>query len=1118
MPEIIVGAAHSSRDDILVDRIINAAQQGNALVIVPDQYSFETDSRLYASLGAALFNRIETAGISALCENICRSLGGNNRASADENSQLIAMYRAQSRLRNKGGMTFYKKSLLCPAFVSDCLTLISQLVKADASPETLRAAAERSNNVSLKLFDIAAIYQAYSEELEKMQLEETLSQNLQAARLALELDFFSGKRVFFDGFTSLSADELELVKAAVKSAKSVVFSLVFDECSGENPFAQTQKLLDRIKRISQDFGREVRITHADGCYQTPPLEHINRSYFSYNPSAVGSDGLVKTIATDDIYIESDYVCSEILRLVREEGMSFNDIAVICGNFEDCSRVLSSSAQRYDIPYYVDKIDTALNSVPAKYLTAVLDAVMTKKYRTENILRIVKSPLSPFFDYDACDLEEFCIKWNVEGDMWKSPFDKISENKRLEMTRKRIIDPLERFRQRSDKANADELCEALFELLDELEMSEQIYSAVKIASLDNETDYEITRSFKQVWLGFVGAVKSIYENMKGSLLSLRSFSELLGLMLSEIKISSPPQKSDCVRFAQAGRSRLYGVKALFIMQANDGVFPQDIKSSSVLSEEDISVLSASGIELEISALNQLDEERNNIYSAITVPTERLYVSYEISDRSGSASSPSQLPITVCKLFSDNVFVEASKLDEEFFSSSFRTAFYNYLEHSRDKTQSTANLRAALESSDEYSARLEFINECVKQTSDRLEAATAKKLFFPQELNLSATRVSDFYNCPFYYFCRHGLKLYPTQSVEIDSRYTGNIAHKCLERVMSVEVDGERVYDADFTKKTNEQLFKMINDCADEYVKNEMGGDFGKNSGFGLTLERLKKSILNMAINFREEMKDSLFLPMAFEYDLHDKDGKPVISVELDDVKINIHGIIDRADIYKTEYGSWLRIVDYKTGRQTFDEAEIYHGLDLQMLIYLLAAVKSGLGREQSLDPAGIMYSHIKYVAPVLTVEEARRLEESGELEQRMEIERAKSYKPDGEMLGEEIFRGLNKSHEGVYTIFKFKKDGELHGNSVKPISKEKLEAMELFALEKLADMANRLSQGDIAADPIMSNDVIRCTYCEYKGMCKNPNPLNPRTVSGDDKELLDEELEKIAEDKKMHPSM
>ena len=399
-----------------------------------------------------------------------------------------------------------------------------------------------------------------------------------------------------------------------------------------------------------------------------------------------------------------------------------------------------------------------------------------------------------------------------------------------------------------------------------------------------------------------------------------------------------------------------------------------------------------------------------------------------------------------------------------------------------------MRLSLKGSAEYSERLEYAAMAAAQRTDKISQQTAKTLFFPKDLNISATRVSDYYKCPFSYFCKHGLKLFGTDKVQMDARYFGNIAHECLEKIMSREENGKRVYDENFTKKTDEQLAAEVSACADEYIEREMGGAFGKTLTFKFAVERLKRSVTYMAAYFREEMKRSLFLPIAFEYDLTDENGRSALAIQLADTRIQIRGKIDRADIYKSDAGTWLRIVDYKTGRQSFRAEEVYHGLDLQMLIYLLAASTGLRGEYGELRPAGIMYSHIRFVKAEMTPYELEKAEAEGKFAEKTSLARAREYKPDGLMLGDEIMPALNTDNEGIFTIYRLTAKGAVHGASTaKPVSEERLKAMERFALNKVNEMAEKIHGGEIKADPLEAGGVLPCTYCDYKSMCPEPDP-------------------------------
>lgn len=1128
MPKLIYGRAHSRRREIFFENVKAAARQGRVLVIVPDQYSFEMEKQLYRHLGAKLFNGIESAGITTLCERIRREFGGSDKSYADDGTRVIAMYRAQSRLRREGtALVSCGKSLLKPQFVSDSIALISQLVRAGASPEAVMLSAETSSAGSPRLKDMSVIYKAYMDELKLMGLTDDLSEIARAADMARQNGYFKGKTVFFDNFTGFSADELKLVDAAAAQADDMVFSVLYDSVSGgSDVFAQTGRTISRLERIVADHGKKLEPVAAGGAAgQSRPLLHINNEYFSYSPAKLVLEDepsktdlkeRVKVGTASDIYEECDYICAEIVRLTRECDYKYRDIAVITGALGDAADVISASAARYDIPYFVDRTSSALNTLPSRYLLSILDAAVSREYRTEKLMRIVKSPLSPFFDYDANDLEEFCMVWGVEGDMWLEPFTPGGDKKvkaRIEENRRRLIDPIEQFRKSSKDAPAKEVCKALFTLLDSFKVSDRIYSQVRSLKLENETEVEFLRSFKQVWLGMVGAVKTIYEQMGDTVISLRSFYELLQLMLDSIVISSPPQKADCILIGDADRSRLSDVKVLFIMQANDGIFPRKVTRSGILRDGDIKLLEKNDIELELSPTVQLDSERIALYSAITAPSERLYVTYSLLNASGDAAVPSTLPPAICALFSEDITVNITQLPQDFFCTSYSTAFNSCLEHFKDNSQVAANVRESLSDNSYYSGKLSYITDYAGQKTEQLEEDTALRLFFPDNVALNSTCINDYYKCPFMYFCKYGLDLKTKQKVDMSALYFGNIVHYCLEMIMSVEKDGKRVYDTGFPRMTDKQIRDSISRFADDFVEREMGGSYGKTLTFRDALSRLKSSVAHMAMNFRDEMKDSQFLPAAFEYRLRDDDGEALLSVNIDGTKVALKGIVDRADIFHTDKGDWIRIVDYKSGKQKFSEERIYNGLDLQMIIYLLALTKGKTGlTDGELLPGGISYSHTRFVEPAFNCREVYDHEQAGDLGAELLLTRAKTYKPDGVMDGSKVVRdALNLDMSGVYTVFSFTSKGELSAEGKRSsLTREELKAMELFALDKVEDMGISLKNGSISPDPIEHKGSLPCSYCDYRALCKNALPLNPRKVQKSDATALREEIAEIVE--------
>lgn len=1129
MLRFITGAVHSSRETIFCEQIKSACQNGkDVLVIVPDQFSFEYDKKLYELMGAELFNKLRTAGFNRLAELISRRYGAGSKENADENARIITMYKAVRRLKESRSVRFYKRALDKGTFLGEVIALADELMQSGITPEDLRIASERlSGTVCDKLFDLSALYGFYLEELSKTGLKDALTSMGECVRLAEDNGFFCDATIFIGSFSSFSQDEYRLIKCMLSQAEDVFISLVISDGdnlkTNQTPFAQTVRTSEKLRRIAEEQNVLHTETSAGGFdYNSKALEHINRNLYCIAPPKSADSSGVRVLSATDIYEETEFVCAEISRLVREEGYRYRDIAVAVRNLNDVASVLEGTMERYDIPYFIDKRLSVEQTALVIYLKSIFACVLSKEYKTENIFRYIKSPLSPLYDFDVCDIENYCIKWNVRGSMWLEDFVVCEKGdvlpKRLNETRRRIIEPLENFKRSCENAKAKEICEALFKLLDEIKLSEQIYSVVKRASGSaNDTELELGRISKMVWTSALSAVQSIYELMGEEKLSLRRFYEIFKLMLSQLTAAAPPQKTDSVRCAGAERSRLAGVKALFIIEVNDGIFPADAKQNGLLTEREKRQLESVDLEFESSVMTSVENERLTVYQTVAMPTDRIYIISSESDAQGNLKNPSVLAKMILGMFENIGTEKIQNLSPDFFCTSYKTAYYKYLEKSKDRTVAIKSIEESLKTSGIYSDKLDFVKRSAANTPHKLSPETAEKLFFGHDLNISATRITDFYNCPFSFYCKYGLKLYPPQRVEFNNLYRGNLIHNCLEMIMSTEKDGKRIYNEDFVNFSDDIIRQKIHEEFERYCIDEMGGGYGKTPRFNQELSRLEKSAFHMVTLIRTELSESMFKPAAFEFNLTKENGESILKLTLENgYTINIRGSIDRADIYTDPDGKrYLRIIDYKTGSTAFDIAELYSGLNLQMMIYLLAVTKSvnELNPDGKLEPSAIMYNHLKDCPAELSPAQA---EETQKLNELLMEERVKKLRPDGLMVDDaDAINALNKSYGGAFTLFNFNKDGSISARGNKPVEYQWFMALEKFALNKVYQLAEKLFDGEIDAEPVCKgegrNAKIPCTYCDYWRICGKASPKNPRRITKSDAFKLDNEITIIMEE-------
>jgi ATP-dependent helicase/nuclease subunit B len=229
---------------------------------------------------------------------------------------------------------------------------------------------------------------------------------------------------------------------------------------------------------------------------------------------------------------------------------------------------------------------------------------------------------------------------------------------------------------------------------------------------------------------------------------------------------------------------------------------------------------------------------------------------------------------------------------------------------------------------------------------------------------------------------------------------------------------------------------------------------------------------------EELSQSLFIPAEFEYNFGPGgDGPPMRIAAPDGSAVYFAGTIDRVDSYRSQNdGLFVRVIDYKSGAQTFKFSDMLYGLNLQMPLYLFAVTDKERedGKYKNASPAGVLYMPAQNPAPSL-----ERRETSGE-----DLKRIKNaaFKPKGLVLDdEEIIAAMDKNRTGIYLPVTFKKSGEPYDSSKNHLLDGKqLEKLRGYSHRLILDMADSLKRGKIPAMPLETPSP--CKYCDYSGVC------------------------------------
>lgn len=1098
MLNLILGGAGSGKSYEMTNRIETAVKSGkDVLVIIPDQFSAEFDRSLYERLGMVLFNRVNILSFSRTANDIFIKHGGLKGRYADDVVKNVMMFRTLTELSEREGLCFYNRQAKSPAFVDSCLDIVKELTVSGVTPERLTDCAERlDESVRDKAADIALIYSEYCRMMQESGYKDGEGDITEAAKRAARYGYFKGKTVFADAFKSFTADEIAMLEAVIADSESFTICLTTADREPKNysVFDPVNKTVRAFVRIAGEYGVHVNkiFFEEQRRFKAPELAFYSENVLrNRRKKFEGNCKAVQVYRSNDSYGEGDFVCSEIGRLVMEEGYKYSDIVVMARRKELYSSIMESAFERYGIPFYTDENGSAAHKSLFIFVKTAIAIAADENASSEDWLRYMKTGMLGLTDEEIAAVESYCYKWSVEGKMWGEAFPYDDVELGAEPVRERVYEPVRNLRKACENADGKMICAALLNFFDEVKIFDNIGAVYESCNTEDAAALEAVREIKQLWDTLCGLLETLNKALCGTSVTLAEFSDIFSSAVRDIKLSSPPQTLDCVRFVAAHTARVSEPKIVFIIGANEGSFPYAEKPSGLLCDRDRLALENAGMILSGGAQDKLAEERFVTYSALSEASERLYITYALSDVTGKALYPSIAVNQAVEMFGEEIVGAFEKRGILSFCTTPEAAYYQYVQNYRRNDASSASLLVALRKIPEYSERIKYLHDIEFSAGHALSPEMGKRLF-GKSVHLSASRFEDYQKCPFIYYCKKGLDLYPPQKIELDRPSRGNAVHSCLCGILR-EFDKNAV--VNMNRKEIEAAVKKH--LKEYYESDAVGGDYGKTRRYKAAFSRLSSTISDILERLAAEFAQNEFVPSNFEYTLRRGDGdeEPLKLVTPNGINVYFSGAVDRIDIFEKDGKKYIRVVDYKSGVKELKFSDLLYGVNMQMLLYLFALTDSGhKGIYSDSIPAGVLYMPARDAAPNLD-------RDSGEEDKEKALK--DTYRMSGlVLLDDGVITAMERECGGEFIPVKKTKSG--YAAYSKLIGERELENLRKYSYELLEQTAEALHKGKIAADPLIDeNGGLPCAYCDYSSVCGNYPPERFRVYDDNAEEKIRE---------------
>lgn len=1088
MITLIFGRAGYGKTEYCFNEINSLVKSGNQdiILLTPEQYNFTAEKRLLTELGESKVNAVQNLSFTRLSNELKRLYGGEALPVLSKGAKAVLMKKAMELVKDDLKVFAGKTKMI--SFISSMLDIYDEMKSCAKSWQEIRTASEKIDKklLSGKLADISLIVEKYEKLIDGAYFDSADELTRLYQKLA-QTSYIKGKTVFIDGFNGFVANEYKILELIIKDAENVFLTLTTDSFGNNEDyglFSYINKTAGSVVDIAKQYGVDYNIVQLDVNYRTNDKDLLlcEKELFSmHGRKAEDKPNSVFVYRAKSIADACDYAGLKIKKQLRN-GIKASDIAVICRDAQKYRNQLAYSFRKYEVPFFDDERQN-IGSQPVIALVRFLLRTVAYSFRSEDILSLAKTGLTALESGDVNSLENYVYVWSISGvKKWSEQFvnsasgfkaelsasDKIALEK-LNASREYLYSRLNRFKNSVSNATAADISAAIYNALLAFGANKKLRFLA--GDLNNYGRNVLANEQQRVWDLLMEILNDLAVVSGDEKVSVKDYMELFSLMINSEDLGVLPQGVDCVQFGQADRMRADNPKVVFLLGANEGEFPKSVFSGGLLTESDRVILNDNDFSLYSFGETLTYQERYFAYMSVSVASHKLFVSYEGNAKN---DAPSSIITSLTALFPNLEITNYEMIPDLELVESRESAFDLMAQRFEENSSFSESLKKYFEKDGRYNA----IKQLYSNEEITLHNKENAQKLFGKDMYLSASRLEDYFNCPFRYFCKFGLSARPLQKAKMNAMQTGTVIHYVLENVLSE-------WGTDKLSAESEAHIKIIvHKYLTQYFETQLGDTAEFTSRFKYQFMRVSQMLYSVLLRLKQEFSNSSFKAEAFELSIdNDGDVKPAV-IALENGSVRIRGVVDRVDTLDKDGVKYIRVVDYKSGKKKFNLSDVIYGLNLQMFVYLFSICSDKSSKYCGL-PAGVLYMHAsRAVYSVDSVDENTAIEKESDSE----------YKMKGVVLYDEEHDILNDMEDGVKGRFipvSVDKKGNLKGCFA---SLEGLGRIAKKINSLVAEMGNNLHAGRIAQNPIDGKGHEHtCDYCDYGDVCAARRFINKREM-------------------------
>lgn len=1076
---MVFGGSGSGKSSYVYEKVLaQAKEQPDKMffVVVPEQFTMQTQRELVSRQEQHSIMNVDVVSFPRLAYRIFDELGlGNIKILEETGKNLVLRRVAEEQQEN---LKLIKASMKKTGYITEVKSVISELTQYRILPEQLDTFVEDERQSPLfryKIADIQTMYQGFQDFLKDRfitaeELLEVLAEEAHRSKLLKNAAFV------LDGFTGFTPVQYYLLEELMKIADEILVTAALDEredpyqCDGiQDLFYMTKKTVENLGKIAERTHTEVvepYWTHHGNhtrFRESEALLCLEQNLFRQNPIPFSKK--TKDISMFSLLSprqELHFIAREMKRLVREENYRYKDMAVVCGDVEMYGNYVREIFERYDIPVFLDTKKNIVFHPMTEFLKRALQ-VLEQDFSYESVIGYLRSGLSGFNMEETDLLENYLLAGGIRGwNKWQRKWvrragtNNEEELEQVNALRERLIEQFTSMREVfQKKTNVTEKSKAFYQFMVNLQIEEQLQEYSKRFEEEGET--ALAKEYVQIYRIVMDLLDKMVELLGEEQLTLREYREILEAGLEAAAVGIIPPGYDRVIFGDIERSRLSDIKVLFFVGVNDGIIPKATEHGGIISQSDREWFAQNEMELAPTDRERSFIQKFYLYLNLTKPSQKLYVTWFRVNSEGKETRKSYLVGILRKMFPkvqpvkveqvsgmEQIVTPESSMD--FFVQGLRMAKHG------DILPEWKELYQWYAARDEWSQKAaDFLAAAFYQYHPMRMGKEITRALYGKVLENSVTRLEQFSTCAYSHFLQYGLKLEERNLGEFAAVDMGSMFHEALQRY-SVAMEKAGYHWFDVPKEAQE---KLIQQAVEETVSMAADTVLLNDARTAYLVERIRRILKRTIETIANQIETSHFSPEGYEISFSFAEDLQAVNFSLnDEEKMRLKGRIDRVDTKKTDQQVYVKVVDYKSGNRDFQLLSLYHGLQLQLVVYMNSALELLKKKypDKEVVPGGMYYYHLD--DPVV---------EGTSNQTEIEIKE--------KILEELKLKGV-AAEEADDSVSKKSQKAE----------KEEFQVLSNFVNHKIRDIGQKIFDGDIETNPYQLGDKTGCDYCPYAGVC------------------------------------